>query len=239
MAEQSFIEKMLSHRSIRQFKKQAVDESIIEQLVNVARFASSSNHLQCISIIRITDPKVRHELKECSGQSYVETAPEFWVFCADFNKHKQICSEANLDYTEVMLIGAVDAGIMAQNVLAAAESLGLGGVYIGSIRNNIEKAGKELGLPEYVVPLFGMCLGYPDQDPMLKPRLPKTLMFFENQYQPLDKVQLAAFDREVAEYYQVRSQLDMDWSGNVIKVLSKPVRPQVLPYLQKQGFVKK
>ncbi|QIM68184.1 oxygen-insensitive NADPH nitroreductase [Basfia succiniciproducens] len=240
MSEKNFIETLLSHRSIRQFKSQQIASDIIEQLVDVARFASSSNHLQCISIVRVMQPQLRHELMLCaSGQAYVESAAEFWVFCADFNKHKQICPEAQLDYTEVMLIGAVDAGIMAQNVLAAAENLGLGGVYIGSIRNQIEKVGELLNLPEYVVPLFGMCLGYPDQNPPLKPRLPQELMFFENQYRPLDKTMLNDYDKEVAEYYKKRSQADMDWSRNVAKTLGKPVRPQVLGYLQKQGFVKK
>ena len=231
---------LLSHRSIRKFKDQSISDETIGQLVNVARSASSSNHLQCISIIRVTDSSLREAIKGCaSDQEYIKSAAEFWVFCIDFNKHKQICPEAQLDYTEVLLIGAVDAGIMAQNVLAAAESLGLGGVYIGALRNDIEKVGELLGLPPHTVPLVGLCLGYSAQDPPLKPRLPQDLMFFENQYQMLDQAKLAEFNAEVADYYQKRSQIEMDWSSNVVKALAKPVRPHVLGYLQKQGFAKK
>ena len=73
--------------------------------------------------------------------------------------------DAQIDWAEVTLIGAVDAGIMAQNVLLAAESLGLGGVYIGALRNNAQKVSDVLNLPDYCVPLVGLCLGYPDQDP--------------------------------------------------------------------------
>ncbi|TDQ59776.1 nitroreductase [Mesocricetibacter intestinalis] len=234
------LEHILAHRSIRQFKAQKLDRALIEQLVDAGRAASTSNHLQCVSIIRVTDEALRSALMHCcSNQEYVQKAPEFWVFCIDFHKHKQICPQAQLDYTEVLLIGAVDTGIMAQNLLLAAESLGLGGVYIGSLRNQMEKVGELLGLPAHCVPLVGLCLGYPDQDPPLKPRLPRESLFFENRYQPLDSELLADYDRQMADYYRRRSDIDMNWSKNVIKSLDKPVRPEVLGYLQKQGFAKK
>ncbi|VEI46017.1 nitroreductase A [Actinobacillus equuli] len=92
------------------------------------------------------------------------------------------------------VIGAVDTGIFAQNVLLAAESVGLGGVYIGALRNDVAKVAEVLGLPKYCVPLVGMCLGYPAQDPALKPRLPATLVYYEDQYQPLDQTELAKYN---------------------------------------------
>lgn len=117
--------------------------------------------------------------------------------------------------------------------------MGLGGVYIGSLRNQIERVGKLLNLPEHTFPVVGLCLGYPDQDPPLKPRLPKEMMFFENQYQSLAPQSLADFDQQVADYYQKRSQIEMNWSKNVVKALAHPVRPAILPYLNQQGFAKK
>lgn len=229
-----------SHRSIRKFQDKAIDDNIRQQLIQSARMASSSNHLQCVSIIRVTDSAMRQQIMQwCSNQEYVYSAPEFWVFCVDFAKHAEIFPDAQLDWAEVLLIGAVDTGIMAQNVLASAELLGLGGVYIGSLRNQMEKVGELLQLPKHTLPLVGMCLGYPNQDPPLKPRLPQELMFFENHYQPLDKQKLAEFDQVTADYYPARSDIDNNWSKNVIKALDKPVRPAVLDYLHKQGFAKK
>lgn len=229
-----------SHRSIRKFQDKAIDDNIRQQLIQSARMASSSNHLQCVSIIRVTDSAMRQQIMQwCSNQEYVYSAPEFWVFCVDFAKHAEIFPDAQLDWAEVLLIGAVDTGIMAQNVLASAELLGLGGVYIGSLRNQMEKVGELLQLPKHTLPLVGMCLGYPNQDPPLKPRLPQELMFFENHYQPLDKQKLAEFDQVTADYYLARSDIDNNWSKNVIKALDKPVRPAVLDYLHKQGFAKK
>ncbi|MGP0791023.1 nitroreductase NfsA, partial [Escherichia coli] len=81
----------------------------------------------------------------------------------------------------------VDTAMMAQNALIAAASLGLGGVYIGGLRNNIEAVTKLLKLPQHVLPLFGLCLGWPADNPDLKPRLPASILLHENSYQPLDK----------------------------------------------------
>jgi nitroreductase len=89
------------------------------------------------------------------GQQHVARAAEFWVFCADFNRLLQICPDARLGLAEQLLLGAVDTAMMAQNALVAAESLGLGGVYIGGIRNSIEGVTELLKLPQHVLPLFG------------------------------------------------------------------------------------
>ncbi len=73
--------------------------------------------------------------------------------------------------------------MMGKNALTAAESLGLGGVYIGGIRNNIESVTETVKIAETcIVPLFGLCLGWRTADnPDLKPRLPAAeLVVHEN-----------------------------------------------------------
>lgn len=131
-------------------------------------------------------------------------AAEFWVFCADFNRHLQICPDAQLGLAEQLLLGVVDTAMMAQNALTAAESLGLGGVFIGGLRNNIEPVTELLKLPQHVLPLFGLCLGWPADNPDIKPRLPASLVVHENQYQPLNKDVLSQYDEQLAQYYLTR-----------------------------------
>ncbi|KAE9529454.1 oxygen-insensitive NADPH nitroreductase [Testudinibacter aquarius] len=236
----STIQTALSHRSIRKFSPQPIAAETLQTLFECARAASSSNHLQCVSIIRITDTALREKLKHCaSDQQYIVDAAEFLVFCIDFQRHHQILPQAQTDYTEVLMIGCVDSGIMAQNLLLSAESLGLGGVYIGALRNNIAEVGELLGLPQHVIPLVGLCLGYPAQDPPQKPRLPLEVLVSENQYHSLNPQILQQYDQKVADYYWQRNQIEMDWSRNVMKSLNKPVRPHVLAYLQQQGYAKK
>ncbi len=126
------IDLLLSHRSIRHFTDEPITEAQRTAIINSARATSSSSFLQCSSIIRITDPAMREQLVTLAGgQKHVAQAAEFWVFCADFNRHLQICPEAELGLAEQLLLGVVDTALMAQNAFTAAESLGLGGVYIG------------------------------------------------------------------------------------------------------------
>ena len=91
------IDLLTSHRSIRHFTDEPITEAQREAIINSARATSSSSFLQCSSIIRITDPTMREQLVTLTGgQKHVAQAAEFWVFCADFNRHLQICPEAEL-----------------------------------------------------------------------------------------------------------------------------------------------
>ncbi len=234
------LETALAHRSIRKFSGEAVTPEQLAAILEAGRAASSSSFLQAVHIVRITDNAIRQGLREVgSDQHYIETCAEFLVFCMDFAKHKQIAPDAQTDWTEVTLIGAIDAGIMAQNVMLAAESLGLGAVYIGSLRNDVRRVAALLDLPEYVMPLFGMCIGHPAQDPIYRPRLPMSCVVSENQYEAMKMEDFAEYNAVVKDYYRQRSNLDLDWEAQVRTTLCREVRPDILPFLQQQGFAKK
>ncbi|OLQ73417.1 nitroreductase A [Photobacterium proteolyticum] len=234
------IETILQHRSIRKFTEQAISAQQLSAILDCAIAASSSSFIQCVSIVRITETDKREQLVEfAGGQPYVASAAEFLVFCADFQRHQQIHPEAQLGFTEQTLIGAVDAALMAQNAMVAAESLGLGGVYIGGIRNNPEGVSKLLSLPHHVIPLFGLCLGYPAQHPELKPRLPQSMIVHQNSYQAeLDSVQLAHYDNEVREYYRTRTggNKETSWSEQITATLNKEARPFMKEFINTKGF---
>ncbi|QIQ22398.1 oxygen-insensitive NADPH nitroreductase [Zophobihabitans entericus] len=231
---------LMQHRSIRSFTDKPVTQEQRLAILKSAQAASSSSFLQCSTIIRISDHALRKDFVTYSGgQPYVAQAPEFWVFCADFNRHLQIEPEARVGGAEQLLLGCVDTAIMAQNAVVAAESLGLGCVYIGGIRNSVEQVTERLNLPKYVLPLFGLCIGTPASNPELKPRLPTDLVFFENQYQPVDKTLLNEYDKHLEHYYGSRStnQKKVGWSSQISKTLTKELRPFMLEYLHKQGWV--
>ncbi|MBW7982329.1 oxygen-insensitive NADPH nitroreductase [Enterobacillus tribolii] len=233
------IDLLRAHRSIRAFTQEAIAADQREAILAAARATSSSSFLQCSSIIRITDSAMREQLVELTGgQQHVADAAEFWVFCADFHRHYEIFPEAQLELAEQLLLGSVDTALMAQNALTAAESLGLGGVFIGGIRNNIEEVTQLLALPRYVLPLIGLCLGHPASLPGQKPRLPEALVVHENRYQPLDRELLAQYDAHIADYYLHRdSNTRADtWSDQIKRTLAKERRPFMLDYLHKQGW---
>ena len=123
--------------------------------------------------------------------------------------------------------------------MLAAESLGLGGVFIGSIRNNLPEVTRILALPHGVIPIVGLCLGYPDQTPVVRPRLPQNVIVSENTFQAASPQDLNTYNEVVHQYYQQRSQLDLDWVTQIRNTWCQPLRPDVLPFLQAQGFAKR
>ncbi len=256
----STIETLLNHRSVRQFTDEKIDEKTLNTILNVGRAVSTSSFLQAASVVRITDKTMRTQFRQISnnmdeetynkaladgkklGHGYVESAPEFLVFCMDGHRHANLAPEVQLDWTEVLLIGTIDAALFAQNVMAAAESLGLGGVYIGSMRNDIKRASTMMNLPEHVVPLFGLCLGHPTESAKkvgLRPRLPLSILVSENQYRSAGNHELNEYNEIIKKYYDERGVKGMDWQKQIHSTFAKPARPHILPYLQEQGFAKK
>lgn len=230
---------IFAHRSIRRYRDQAIDSDTLNTLLRAGIAASSSCHMQAISILRISDPALRQQLAELGGkQDYIAQAPEFLVFFIDYTKLKSIVPDFDPSWNECLLMGAIDAGIMAQNILLAAESLGLGGVYIGGLRNSISAISQLLCLPENTALLFGMCLGYPDQDPLPKPRFAPELFVAENHYRSVDPAQLGEFDAQSRAYYRQRGS-EQAWSDVMRRKFSGAQRPEILPYLQQHNLAKK
>ncbi len=113
----------------------------------------------------------------------------------------------NIESTEQFIVGTIDAALAAQNAAIAAESLGLGICYLGSLRNDIQAFNDILQLPAHVVPLFGMAIGYPKEIPDIKPRLPLAAIYHENQYIPFEKQKhfIQEYDLTMKDYYETRN----------------------------------
>ncbi|ORT50279.1 NADPH-flavin oxidoreductase [Vibrio sp. qd031] len=233
---------ILNHRSIRKFTDEVIKEAQLSQIISAGLAASSSSLLQVVSIIRVSDKSKRAALARYAGnQAYVEQAAEFLVFCIDYQRHATINPDVQADFTELTVIGAVDCGIMAQNCLLAAESMGLGGVYIGGLRNSAQQVDELLNLPSNTAVLFGLCLGHPDQDPDVKPRLPSHVIVHQDQYEPLNMTDIDAYDSAMQHYYATRSsnQKQSKWSTQVTGKLAGESRPHILPYLNSKGLTKR
>lgn len=243
------IELLMKHRSIRRYSERKVTEEQLHAIVVAGQQASTSSNMQAYSIIRITDQQLRQQFAELSGQQqHVVAAAEFLVWCADlFRIHTATdgrLTEGNdhLELTENLIVSTVDAALAAQNSALAAESLGLGILYVGGIRNNIAKAGELLQLPDYVYPLFGMCIGYPAEEPLLRPRLPLAAVLHENSYNTLkQQAEIERYDQHMLDYTSERSagKQRFSWSEAMAKRLEGKQRSDILSYLQSQHFIKK
>lgn len=205
------IKTQLNHRTIRAFKDQPLTKVEVDLLVEVAQRTSTSMYLQAYSIISVTDPELKKALAAVSGQPYVATSGHLFVFVVDQRRNTEIAKALGQEVgvqgsADRFVSGLTDAVIAAQNVVVAAESLGMGAVYLGSFFNDTAKVVELLNLPKYTYPAIGLAVGWPDQEPQLKPRLPKEVIHMENGYRELENPleELKEYDATVTEYYDLR-----------------------------------
>ena len=237
------IDLLMAHKSIRQFTDKPLEPDLLNKIVMAGQAAASSTFLQGVTIIRVTDMDKRTQLAAVAGnQAQVIAAPEFLVFCADLNRPIRCCEahskRPTKGYTEQFIITTVDAALYAQNVVIAAESVGLGICYIGALRNDPTKTSALLGLPQNVYPVFGLCIGLPAENPEVKPRLPVDVILKENTYDASQEVeQIAAYDDIVRDYYATRSgnNKSQSWSEQMAGLLGRESRPHMRSFLAKQG----
>lgn len=183
----------------------------------MAQHAASSQFLNDWSAIRITNLAAKKRLAEIGGQPYIATAPLLYVFVLDEHRNAAIAASKGVETAsdKFTLNGSYrytqaqnDAVLALHAMETAAYSLGLGCVILGSLLNDVPVLIDLLNLPEYTYPVLGLAIGKPDQDPALKPRMPRSMQFFENEYPSNNETLLADlqdFDEEVHRYYDLRN----------------------------------
>ncbi len=245
------IETILNHKSIRKFKEKKLTDEQIETLVKSAQAASTSSYIQAYSIIGVKDEQKKEQLAEIvGGQSYVANNGHFFVFCADLYRHEKIGDWESgdvipsIESTEKFMVALIDAALAAQNAAVAAESMGLGICYIGGIRNDLYAVSDLLNLPERVVPLFGLAVGYPDKETDVKPRLPYRHVYHEDSYQSQEvemKKELDEYNEIVSSYYKERTngKRSDSWTGQMAKMLTNRHRMYMKEFVEGKGFNKR
>ncbi|HLU40140.1 MAG TPA: NTP transferase domain-containing protein [Planctomycetota bacterium] len=179
------VEVMRAHRSRRAYRPDPVPDEQIAALVDAARHASTSSFIQAYAVIAVRDAERRAAVaKLCGDQEHIRQAPVFLAICADLNKLGRSCARhgTTLDAgpLETFLQATVDAALLGQNLLLAAESQGLGGCMIGAARDHPVELARLLGLPKHAYVVFGMTLGHPADDPVARERMPlEGVLFFE------------------------------------------------------------
>ncbi|BAY29922.1 nitroreductase [Nostoc carneum NIES-2107] len=222
-----FISSLLSHRSIRAYLPDALPSGTLETLVAAAQSAATSSNLQTWSVVAVEDPSRKEKLSQlANNQAHIRQAPLFLVWLADLARLAHIAESRGLpheglDYLELFLMAAIDAALAAQNAVVAAESLGLGTVYIGALRNKPEEVAQVLELPKQVFAVFGLCVGYSDRtvETAIKPRLPQTTVLHRETYKLADKEEdIASYNQAMEAFYQSQKMsVPGDWTEHSAK----------------------
>ncbi|MBJ6987395.1 NADPH-dependent oxidoreductase [Devosia sp. MC521] len=217
---------MLDHRSARAYLPKPVEHGVIEALVAAAQSAPTSSNVQAWSVVVVRDAARKARLAELSGGNpHIVAAPVFLVWIADLARLRTLAQREELpgdglDYMESFLIGVIDSTLAAQNTVVAASSLGLGSCYIGGMRNKPAEVAAELGLPKECVAVFGLTLGYPDEERAseVKPRLPQSIVLHEETYgDAADAETLARYDQTMRGFQEKQGMTVIDWTKMIAK----------------------
>ncbi len=181
------IEAIFNHRSIRKYKPDTVPSGVLDRVLEAASRASTTGNMQVYSMVVTRDPKIRRELWEAHfKQDMVLQAPVHITFCADFNRFNKWCRQRKADpgYDNFLsfFTASIDALLASQNAALEAEASGLGICYLGTATYMAGRIVEILDLPEGVVPVAAMVVGYPDEDPGLTDRLPMKALVHEEKY---------------------------------------------------------
>lgn len=171
------IKTLLNHKTIRNYKSDPIDDKTLNTILEAGFRASTTGNMQVYSVIVSKDEEKRKELcKLHFGQKMVEQAPVLLTFCADFNRFNKWCKQRDADpgYDNFLSFytASIDALLVSQNVAVAAEAYGLGICYLGTTTYQADKLIQFFNLPEGVVPVTTLVVGFPADDPEQVERLP-------------------------------------------------------------------
>lgn len=237
------IQLLKNHRSYRDF-----DENYLltteeqTQILDAARQAPSWMNGQFYSIIVVTDQASRQKLVDLNPTNpQILKSSLFLVFVADLKRTHYISESQGETYVineslNPLIIATTDASLALQNAIIASEALGFGTVPVGSIRNHIAEVSELLGLPDYVFPLCGLCIGKPTLEMRVKPRLPQDAVIHINTYQPYNEASIDAYTETMIHFAEKRET--KTWIKKFTDYFSQKPTNQLNRYLKKQKIIR-
>ena len=220
-ASELIVDHLLAHRSIRKFRSDPVPDDVLQRAVRAGQQAATSSNIQAYCAIRVRDEERLTRLVQLTGgQAKVAMCGAFLVICGDTRRHRlvaQRAGEPHVSNLEAFMLATIDATLFAQNLVIALEAMGWGTCYIGGLRNDLPAVHELLGTPDGIWPIFGLCIGRPDQDPETRPRLEPNAVLFDERY-PVDREMLESIDRydeRMRTWYERQGMDTSDWSTRI------------------------
>lgn len=176
-----------TRRTIRNFTKQSVPDSLIEEILEEASHAPTTGNMQLYSVIVTRDPELKNKLVPCHFNQPASTGAAVLVtFCVDLNRFEKWCFQRKADpgfnNLQSFMSGVFDTTILAQQFCTVAELRGLGTCYLGTTTYTAPQIAEILNLPQRVVPLLTVALGYPSDNGSASDRLPLSAIIHYEKY---------------------------------------------------------
>lgn len=246
------LETMKNRRTIRRYTEQAIPETLLNELLEVAARASNTGNMQLYSVVVTRDKAMKERLAPAHfNQPMITTAPVVLTFCADANRFvkwaEQRKAVAGFDNFQTFIASTIDAMLFAQSFCTAAEEKGLGICYLGTTAYNADQIIKILSLPRLVVPIVTVTVGYPDGQPEQVERLPLQAVVHHETYADYTPAIIDELYRD-KEALEVNKQFVRENQKETLAQVFTDVRytkannehfsDVLLDVLKKQGFLK-
>ena len=248
------VETMLAHRSVRAFTPTPLTERELATVIAAAQSAPTSSNLHLWSVIVVDDDALRArimDLADSPNQSenfaFMRQAPTVLLWVADASRNEEIMAAAGadtgtLDYLDSFLTVSVDAAMAAQNAVVAAESMGLGTCYLGSMRNLEAALCDLLGLPPHSYVVVGLALGHPAPERLggVHPR-PAQAAVVRRNLDPAPALEswLPAYEEAYGAFRASQGLDGRSWREAVLRASSRMYmdgRDEMRAAASKQGF---
>lgn len=241
-------ESLLKRTSVRRYERESIPAETMDFIYRAVENTPTSYNGQQFSVIDIDNQELKLKLYELTNQKQIKTCNRLLIFCSDYNKITRLAQKKGFEvppFTDTMdgvTIGIIDAALAMMSAVVAAQASGLGSNCIGYLRTVDPAAVAELlKLPKGVFVVCGLALGVPREQPDLKPKQPKSLVFFHNEYrQDTDTMveELEAYDEVVKEYNRTRSGATTtnDWCDHILDYYRHAMHYRILDYFKAQGY---
>ena len=243
--------RIAAHRTQRRYTDNAVDPTLLRLLCACALSAPSKSDLQQCDILIVADAASRRAIGDLiPDMPWVATAPVFLVFLANGRRLKRIAELRGKpfpnDHLDQFFNAAVDAGIVLATFICAAEAVGLGCCPISVIRDHAAKVSDLLELPERVIPVAGMSVGWPAEAGHISPRLSLDLTLHHDRHDEGELgARIDAYDRRRAAVHQYGRQRAPErwgtadfygWSEDKARQYGVPQRADFGAFVRGKGF---
>jgi len=255
------IDVILERRSIRKFdKNRKIPEEVSKLILEAGINAPSAGNIQPRTFIIVENENVKAQLYElCEKQRFMLDAPLWIVVCVDLHRHLRASelSGVKYDFTGILpyTFAVLDTALSLENMVLAAEALGLGSVIIGSVIEHPEKAKQILRLPSHCLAISILCIGYPAKSPPKRKKWNYEVIVCKDHYREITKEDVENYWKElmVAGLKRAGKRLTEEEINEILKKRSygkaysahyteefiREVNRKLISYLVNNGFLKR
>lgn len=217
-------------RSVRKFQKKEISQSLLENIITAAAKAPTCGNMQLYTVIATREESRKKVLSAYHFNQPACGAPVLLTVCADFNRFTRWCNINNADagYDNFLSFtsAVADAMIFAQQICTIAEMEGLGTCYLGTVTYNAPEIAALLKLPEMVMPIACLAIGYPDEDGVETERLPLRAILHDEEYRSDSDAEITELFRVKDEYPANQKFIEENGKDNLAQVFAEVRYPR-------------